>query len=105
MEHFFATSPRGLERVLTEELAALGAREAVPVDGGAAFGGNLELCYAVNLESRVASRVLWQVGRARYRSEHDIFEAIEKILCLEPKRCEFISHAYAMVVTGKKKKA
>lgn len=75
MEHFFATCPRGLERVLADELAALGAREVAPVDGGVAFGGNLELCYAANLESRVASRVLWQVGRARYRSEHDIFEA------------------------------
>ena len=75
MEKFFATSPRGLERVLADELAALGAREVAPVDGGVAFGGNLELCYAANLESRVASRVLWQVGHARYRSEHDIFEA------------------------------
>jgi putative N6-adenine-specific DNA methylase len=74
-ERFFATSPRGLERVLADELAALGAREVAPVDGGVAFGGNLELCYAANLESRVASRILWQVGRARYRSEHDVFEA------------------------------
>ncbi len=75
MEHFFATCPRGLERVLADELAALGAREASPVDGGVAFGGALALCYAANLESRVASRVLWQVGHARYRTEHEIFDA------------------------------
>jgi len=75
MEKFFATCPRGLERVLADELAALGAREVAPVDGGAAFGGALALGYAANLESRVASRVLWQVGQARYRSERDIFEA------------------------------
>ena len=75
MERFFATCPRGLEQVLAAELAALGAREARTVDGGASFGGNLGLCYAANLESRVASRVLWQVGHARYRGEHDIFEA------------------------------
>jgi len=75
MEHFFATCPRGLERVLADELAALGAREVTPVDGGTAFAGELALCYAANLESRVASRVLWQVGRARYQTEHDIFEA------------------------------
>jgi len=75
MEHFFATSPRGLERVLADELAALGARDVSPVDGGVGFGGDLALCYTANLESRVASRVLWQVGHARYRSEHDIFEA------------------------------
>jgi len=75
MEKFFATCPRGLEQVLAAELAALGAREARTVDGGAAFGGEFALCYAANLESRVASRVLWQVGHTRYRSEHDVFEA------------------------------
>jgi putative N6-adenine-specific DNA methylase len=75
MEHYFATCPRGLEQVLAAELAALGASGVVAVDGGAAFAGDRALCYAANLESRVASRVLWQVGQARYRSEHDIFDA------------------------------
>ncbi len=75
MEHFFATCPRGLERVLADELAALGARDVTPVDGGAAFGGELALCYSANLESRVASRILWQVGQAGYRNEDDIFGA------------------------------
>ncbi|MGH8622041.1 MAG: THUMP domain-containing class I SAM-dependent RNA methyltransferase [Burkholderiales bacterium] len=75
METFFASCPRGLEQVLAAELAALGAREVSTVEGGASFGGDLALCYAANLESRVASRVLRQVGQARYRSEHDIFDA------------------------------
>jgi len=75
MEQYFATCPRGLERVLADELAALGAPEVGAVDGGVAFGGDLALCYAANLESRVASRVLWRVGQARYRSDRDIFDA------------------------------
>ena len=75
MEKFFATCPRGLEGVQAEELASLGASDVNPVDGGVAFGGDLALCYAVNLESRVASRVLWQVGHAPYRDEHEVFEA------------------------------
>jgi putative N6-adenine-specific DNA methylase len=75
MEHFFATCPRGLEQVLGAELAALGAREVVRVEGGSAFAGDLALCYAANLESRVASRVLWRVGRSRYKSEQDIHDA------------------------------
>ncbi|HXF65462.1 MAG TPA: THUMP domain-containing protein [Burkholderiales bacterium] len=74
-ERFFATCPRGLERVLAGELAALGARQVEPVEGGAAFAGEPALCYAVNLESRVASRVLWRVGGARYRDEHDVHDA------------------------------
>ena len=75
MERFFATCPRGLEQVLVAELVALGAHDARAVDGGVAFAGELALCYAANLESRVASRILWQVGHARYRGEHDIYEA------------------------------
>jgi putative N6-adenine-specific DNA methylase len=79
MEKFFASCPRGLERVLADELAALGAHEVGPVDGGVAFKGDLALCYAANLESRVASRVLWQVGQARYRTEHDVFDAAHAV--------------------------
>jgi len=79
MERYFATCPRGLEPVLAEELAALGAHEPRAVDGGAAFGGELTLACAANLESRVASRVLWQVGAARYRGEQDIYEAARAI--------------------------
>jgi len=75
MERFFAPCPRGLEAVLAGELAALGAREIRAVDGGAAFAGDMALCYTANLESRVASRILWRVGDARYRSEDDIFAA------------------------------
>jgi putative N6-adenine-specific DNA methylase len=75
MENFFATCPRGLEKVLGTELEALGASETEIVDGGVAFSGPLALCYAVNLESRVASRVLWRVGGAAYRSEEDIYRA------------------------------
>lgn len=75
MERFFASCPRGLERVLADECAALGASEVSAVDGGAGFRGDLALCYRVNLESRVASRVLWQVGQAQYRSEQDLYEA------------------------------
>ncbi len=75
MERFFATCPRGLEKVLGAELEALGAKEAEVVDGGVGFGGALALCYAVNLESRVASRVLWRVGGSGYRAEEDIYRA------------------------------
>ncbi|MCC7483756.1 MAG: class I SAM-dependent RNA methyltransferase [Burkholderiales bacterium] len=75
MEHFFATCPRGLEPVLAAELAALGAREVSAVDGGAAFKGDFALCYAANLESRLASRILWRIGRSPYRDEHDLRHA------------------------------
>jgi len=83
MERFFATCPRGLEPVLLEELTALGAQEAAAVDGGVRFAGEFALCYAVNLESRVASRILWQVAHAPYRSERDIFETVRSLPWIE----------------------
>lgn len=79
MQQFFVTCPRGLESVLRDELTALGAAEVASVDGGARFEGPFDLCYRVNLESRVASRVMWQVGHGSYRSEKDIYEAVRAL--------------------------
>lgn len=78
-ERFFATCPRGLEHVLMDELQALDAKELSKVDGGALFSGPLSLCYRVNLESRVASRVLWRVGHGRYRDEKDVYALAESL--------------------------
>ena len=47
MEKFFATCPRGLERVLAAELAQLGADSVQAVDGGVGFAGELATCYAI----------------------------------------------------------
>ncbi len=74
-QRFFCPCPRGLEAVLQSELAQLGAAALEPVDGGVGFSGDLSLCYRVNLESRIASRVLWQVLHAPYRSEEDVYRA------------------------------
>lgn len=75
-ERFFAPCPRGLEAPLAAELAALAATEIVPTEGGVAFAGPMELVYRANLESRTASRILWQVARAGYRDEKDIYELV-----------------------------
>ena len=74
MENFFAPCPRGLEVVLARELAALGAAAIKSADGGVHFAGPFLLCYRANLESRIASRILWRVATAQYRSEDDIYK-------------------------------
>ena len=66
-ERFFAPCPRGLEPALTAELARIGASDIAATDGGAGFAGPLELAYRANLESRIASRILWRVGGGPYR--------------------------------------
>ena len=78
-ERYFATCPRGLEGVLAAELAGIGARDIDTTDGGAGFSGDLAICYAANLESRVASRVLWQVHAGAYRNEDDIYAAVRSL--------------------------
>lgn len=73
MEKFFATCPRGLELLLVDELRQLGADKVHAVGGGVQFAGEFFLAYRVNLESRIASRILWQVANSRYTNEDDIF--------------------------------
>ncbi|HEY2862350.1 MAG TPA: THUMP domain-containing protein, partial [Casimicrobiaceae bacterium] len=73
-EHFFSPCPRGLEAALAAELEGLGAVDVTTTDGGTAFAGPVELAYRANLESRLASRVLWRVGQGAYRDENDVYE-------------------------------
>jgi len=75
MESFFATCPRGLELVLVDELRQLGAANVHAVGGGVQFSGDFFLCYRANLESRIASRILWQLGVRPYSNENDLYEA------------------------------
>ncbi|HET9764291.1 MAG TPA: THUMP domain-containing protein, partial [Casimicrobiaceae bacterium] len=62
MERYFAPCPRGLEPALADELRDIGAEAITPAEGGVAFAGPLALAYRANLESRLASRILWRVG-------------------------------------------
>jgi putative N6-adenine-specific DNA methylase len=78
-ETFFATSPRGLEGVLAEELRALGAQAVTVAAGGVAFSGSWETCYAANFHSRIASRVLWQLGSFDYATEEDVYAAARSV--------------------------
>jgi putative N6-adenine-specific DNA methylase len=73
LEHFFAICPRGLEALLAEELALAGALEVEAVAGGVAFAGDWHCCYRANLESRIATRILWHLARTTYRREEDIY--------------------------------
>lgn len=57
MTTFFATCPKGLEYVLRDELAALGA-DAHEALAGVRCEGDLECAYRACLESRLASRIL-----------------------------------------------
>jgi len=74
MGKFFAPCPRGLETVLAQEMQELNAAEIRTANGGVHFSGDFKLCYNVNLQSRIASRVLWQVAHDRYQNEEDVYQ-------------------------------
>jgi putative N6-adenine-specific DNA methylase len=73
-EHFFAVCPRGVEVLLAQELRGLEAVDVTTTAGGASFAGSLATAYAVNLHSRIASRVLWRAASGNYRNETDLYE-------------------------------
>ena len=78
-ERFFAPCPRGLEASLAAELGGLDAGDVAPADGGVAFSGELALACRANLESRLASRVLWRVGGGAYRDERDLYALVHAL--------------------------
>lgn len=74
MPDFFAPCPRGLEAILHRDLEALSAQNIRTTEGGVHFTGDWALCYRANLESRIASRILWRIKETTYRTEQDIYQ-------------------------------
>ncbi len=74
MNHYFSTCPRGLESLLAEDLAAAGGKDIATVPGGVACSGSLETGYRINLESRIATRVLSRVAQGSYRNEAGVYQ-------------------------------
>jgi putative N6-adenine-specific DNA methylase len=78
-ESFFASAPRGLEPLLLEEIAGLGAREVTAVPGGVSFSGDWTVCYRVNFWSRIASRVLWRIAHFAYENEERLYREVKAL--------------------------
>jgi putative N6-adenine-specific DNA methylase len=74
VEKFFASCPRGLEALLAEDLTAAGVKDLKAIPGGVHFVADWPTCYAVNLHSRIATRILWRVAHGRYAKEDDIYK-------------------------------
>ena len=99
MNQYFATCPRGLEALLVNELKASNAKEIKPTDGGVGFAGELSVCYYANLHSRIATRILMQVGRGQYTTEDDLYQAAYK---LNWPNWFDVKHDFMVKVTGVK---
>src|SRR5262245_60550289 len=76
---YFATSARGLEPILADELTRLGAVEITPGRGGVAFAGDRPLLYRANLWLRTAIRVLVPILDAPAASSDELYEAVRSV--------------------------
>jgi 23S rRNA (guanine2445-N2)-methyltransferase / 23S rRNA (guanine2069-N7)-methyltransferase len=76
---FFATCPKGLETLLSDELTELGAQETRITAAGAYFAGSLEIAYRVCLWSRLANKVLLPLASWDVDSGDALYEGASAI--------------------------
>lgn len=77
----FLPCPQGVEALLADEARAIagdtGAVEAGR--GGVYVTGDERLAMRLNLESRLATRVLWPLAEGAYRDEHDLYALARRV--------------------------
>lgn len=76
---YFATTSKGLERVLAEEITALGGKHAEISTGGVSFSGDGDLCYRANLWLRTANRVLLNLSSFPAPTPEALYEGVKAV--------------------------
>jgi 23S rRNA (guanine2445-N2)-methyltransferase / 23S rRNA (guanine2069-N7)-methyltransferase len=75
----FATTPKAMETLLTEELHALGITHSKATMAGVAFQGDLETAYRACLWSRTANRILLVLSSFEVKTQDDLYQGVQKI--------------------------
>jgi len=75
----FITVPGGLEELLKQELAELGAEELALTQAGIFCRASLETSYRICLWSRLATRVLLLLGEAEVDNEQQLYQAARQL--------------------------
>lgn len=76
---FFATTAKGLEEVLADELLALELNTVKASNGGVAFSGTIEDGYRACLWLRTANRVLMPMSRFACPSQEALYEGVHAL--------------------------
>ena len=76
---FLATCPAGVGVYLAQELEGLGAQQIVERPVGVSFEGGLGLAYRACLWSRMANRIILQLGAAEAKSGDELYQATRQI--------------------------
>lgn len=74
MTALFLPCPGGVEALLADEVLRITGATAETTRGGVWVEGDERMAMALNLESRLATRVLWPLIDGPYRDEHDLYE-------------------------------
>ncbi len=69
----FLPCAAGVENLLAEETRRLTGAAAETARGGVWVAGDERMAMLLNLESRLAQRVLWPLVQGPYRDEHDLY--------------------------------
>ncbi|MBK1714610.1 THUMP domain-containing class I SAM-dependent RNA methyltransferase [Rubrivivax gelatinosus] len=69
----------GVEALLAEEAARITGRPTEATRGGVWVDGDERAAMALNLESRLAQRVLWPLADGAYHDEHQLYELARRV--------------------------
>jgi 23S rRNA (guanine2445-N2)-methyltransferase / 23S rRNA (guanine2069-N7)-methyltransferase len=75
----FATTPKAMETILTDELQALGINNIKATMAGVTFQGDLETAYRACLWSRTANRILLVLSTFEVKTQEDLYIGVQKI--------------------------
>ena len=76
---FFATCPKAMEPILSDDLSPLGAEDIKLTQGGVYFNGDLKVGYSACLWSRLANRVLLLLHSEAVDSVDELYDAVSKV--------------------------
>ena len=79
MQRWFATCPKGMEYLLRDELAALGAGDVREALAGVHFGGDAGVAYRACLWSRLASRILLPLAEFDAPDDEALYRGVATI--------------------------
>ncbi len=79
MTHLFLPCAGGVEALLADEVQRLTGSTAKATRGGVWVDGDERSAMRLNLESRLAQRVLWPLIDGRYRDEHDLYDLARRV--------------------------
>jgi 23S rRNA (guanine2445-N2)-methyltransferase / 23S rRNA (guanine2069-N7)-methyltransferase len=79
LQHWLVSCPKGMELLLVDELTELGAQNARETIAGVYCDASIESAYRFCLWSRLANRVLMQLGRFNAKDSDDIYNATRMV--------------------------